>query len=129
MERHKPGKVAVIVALLAAITFGIGAMLLMNLATAPGSSPAGRPSGAAEWTAPPGGITREEAIEIATGPLTVPTATDLRTSATATFDVGRGRWVWDVSWMHYGGPTGSTGCEVIVDFFSGEVLGENCWVS
>jgi hypothetical protein len=117
--------VAAALALVAALAIG-AIVLVSSVAPASSLSPSATPSGT---TLPSGGISRDRAIEIASGTTAGQTPAGFRATATATFDDGYGRWVWQVTWTQYGGPTGGDGCEVAVDLMSGQVLHRSCWVS
>jgi hypothetical protein len=90
-------------------------------------APGGRP---AAQTQPPGGITAELAIDIASGQRGLRGADGFSASAVAMLDPASQRWVWHVTWRLAGGPTSSEGCDdVTVDYLTGEVLSRSCWVS
>jgi hypothetical protein len=130
--RRRPGRAGRAAAVAAALvaTLGIGALILVNAAGSPAPSSASASSETpSSVEPPPGGITPEMAIEIATGRSAWDRPSDFSVDASASFDEGRGRWVWGVSWERYGGPTGSEGCEVVIDYLSGELLHQQCWVS
>ena len=78
---------------------------------------------------PAGGITRERAIEIASGISAGQKPADFRASAEAKFDPAYARWTWHVSWGIYASPTGSNGCDMVVDLLTGEILHRQCWIS
>jgi len=125
------GRRRAIVAIALATMLGIGGLALIGSLAQ--TDRYGTPAG----TNPPaGGITSERAIEIASGTKSSQAPSDFRASAQAQFDWGyarwtRGfaRWTWHVSWGVYAGPTGSTGCDMVLDFFTGEILDRQCWIS
>jgi hypothetical protein len=84
---------------------------------------------------PAGGISRDEAIRIATNAVH-PTADQLaKSSASAHLDNRYGRWIWSVSFNRDSGGsmapsrTGGSGTFVDIDFFTGEVLASGDWIS
>jgi hypothetical protein len=93
----------------------------------PGSSAA--PSITPQPT-PAGGISRDEAIRIATN-AAHPTPDELaKVSASAYLDSRYGRWIWSVSFLdYYGGPLNAQGKSVDIDFYTGEVLASGEWIS
>jgi hypothetical protein len=98
----------------------------------PGSSAAPVPTPQAT---PAGGISRDEAIRIATN-AAHPTADEIaKASASAYLDSRYGRWIWSVSFNRGSGgsmapsSTGGSGTFVDIDFFSGEVLASGEWIS
>ena len=106
---------------------------------APGTTPTatGLPGSSARPPAAPrpsrrllGGISRDEAIRIATD-AAHPTADEIaRVSASAYLDSRYGRWIWSVSFLeNYGGPLNAQGIGVDIDFFTGEVLASGEWIS
>ncbi len=54
---------------------------------------------------------------------------DIQPSARLEFDRNQERWVWHVSWAFSAGPTSGEYCDILVDYFSGEVVGRNCMYS
>ena len=70
------------------------------------------------------GITRERAIEIATGVSAVNGS--ISPVAYSGFDTSRFRFVWRVSWAYSAGPTSGEYCDVMVDYFTGEILDRSC---
>jgi len=103
----------------------------------PGTTPSatGLPesSAAPTYTPPPtpvNGISREEAIRIATNAVHAPADQVASAGAGAELDSMYGRWVWHVSFtQYYGGPLNAQGTFVVVDFFTGEVLASGNWIS
>ena len=95
----------------------------------PGSS-ARPPAAPTPQPTPLGGISRDEAIRIATDAVH-PTADEIaRVSASAYLDSRYGRWIWSVSFLeYYGGPLDAQGIGVDIDFFTGEVLASGEWIS
>jgi hypothetical protein len=100
----------------------------------PGSSAAPVPAPTPQAT-PAGGISRDEAVRIATNAVH-PTADEIaKASASAYLDSGYGRWIWSVSFERDSGgsmapsSTGGSGTFVDIDFFSGEVLASGEWIS
>jgi hypothetical protein len=76
-------------------------------------------------TLPPGGISGDEAIRIATQALQVNPAVAATARAYATDDPHFGRWVWQVSFS-----TGDQqGRFADIDYFTGEVVGQGDWVA
>ena len=79
---------------------------------------------------PVAGISRDEAIRIATNAVHAPADQVASASAGAELDITYGRWVWHVSFLEYnGGPLNAQGTFVVVDFFTGEVLASGDWIS
>jgi hypothetical protein len=98
----------------------------------PGSSAAPAPT---RQATPAGGISRDEAIRIATNAVH-PTADELaKASAGVELDSRYGRWIWSVSFTQDSGgsmapsSTGGSGTFVDIDFFTGEVLASGDWIS
>ena len=93
----------------------------------PGSSAAPSPT---TQPTPVGGISRDEAIRIATNAVH-PTADEIaKVSASAYLDSRYGRWIWSVSFLeYYGGPLDAQGIGVDIDFYTGEVLASGDWIS
>ena len=93
----------------------------------PGATPAPTPTTA---PTPAGGISKDEAIRIATATIH-PTPDELaKVSASAYLDSQYGRWIWGVSFLdYYGGPLNAQGTFVDIDFFTGEVLASGNWIS
>jgi hypothetical protein len=112
------------------VALGIGAVALIRSGGSPPGSAApaqhGTPTGTER---PTGGITQEEAIVIASGIDSDQRPPDFRATAEAQYDDGYGRWTWHVSWGDYASPTGSSGCDMILDLMTGEILHRQCWVS
>ena len=81
-------------------------------------------------TPPPGGISRDEAIRIATNAVH-PTADQAAYSSAGAYEDPRyGRWVWSVSFSSEApSPTGGSGIRVSIDYFTGEVLDSGYWIS
>jgi hypothetical protein len=73
---------------------------------------------------PAGPITRQQAIEIATG-LSAFNG-QIVPSTTAGYDERFGRWVWHVSWAYSAGPTSGESCDVVVDYNTGRILDRAC---
>jgi hypothetical protein len=76
------------------------------------------------------GISRDEAIRIATNAVH-PTADQLaKATAGVELDSRYGRWIWSVSFLeNYSGPLAANGTFVYIDFFTGEVLASGEWIS
>ena len=93
----------------------------------PASSP--KPTPTPEPT-PAGGISKDEAINVATK-AAHPTAAELATvTASAERDNRYGRWIWSVSFViSYDGPVAMSGIVVDIDFLTGEVLATGNWIS
>lgn len=93
----------------------------------PGATPAPTPTTA---PTPAGGISRDEAIRIATNAVH-PTADEIaKASASAYLDSRYGRWIWSVSFLeNYSGPLAANGTSVDIDFYTGEVLASGEWIS
>jgi hypothetical protein len=93
----------------------------------PGATPAPTPTTA---PTPAGGISKDEAIRIATATIH-PTPDELASvSASAYLDSQYGRWIWGVSFLdYYGGPLNAQGMFVYIDFFTGQVLASGDWIS
>jgi len=93
----------------------------------PGSSSAPMPT---PQPTPAGGISRDEAVRIATNAVH-PTADELaHASAGVELDQLSGRWIWSVSFLeNYSGPLAANGTFVYIDFFTGDVLASGEWVS
>ena len=99
-------------------------------------SPSGSGSGEAQGSIPVGGIARCDAIRIAAGPASASKA-EIET-ARAMVQQGdpsvalagaKDRWLWIVEFSNNGGPTGSRYCRIELDFFTGEVVHEDCAIS
>ena len=81
-------------------------------------------------TPPPGGISRDEAIRIATNAVHPTADQSAYSSAGAYLDSRYGRWVWSVSFSSDApSPTGGSGMSVTIDYFTGEVLASGYWIS
>ena len=93
----------------------------------PGATPAPTPTTA---PTPAGGISKDEAIRIATATIH-PTPDELaKVSASAYLGSQYGRWIWGVSFLdYYGGPLNAQGKFVDLDFYTGEVLASGQWIS
>lgn len=88
----------------------------------PSPSPTAQPT-------PAGGISRDLAIQIARD-ASHPRSGKSTVSATVRFDDRLQRWIWSVNFVFgEASPTGGQGTYVSVDFFSGEVLGSQDWIS
>lgn len=88
----------------------------------PSPSPTAQPT-------PAGGISRDLAIQIARDAAN-PRSGKSTVIATAEFDDRLQRWIWSVNFVFgEASPTGGQGTVVSVDFFSGEVLGSQDWIS
>jgi hypothetical protein len=105
---------------------------------APGTTPTatglpGSSSAAPAYTPPAtplGGISRDEAIRIATNAVHAPADQVAKASANVEMDVRYGRWIWSVSFVRsYSGPLAAAGTSVDIDFYTGEVLGSGDWIS
>ena len=93
----------------------------------PGATPAPTPTPA---PSPAGGISRDEALRIATSAVGATPDQVARVSVSAYLDSRYGRWIWRVSFVdQYGGNLGSSGRFVDIDFFTGEVLGSGFVIS
>jgi hypothetical protein len=100
----------------------------------PGSSAAPVPAPTPQAT-PAGGISRDEAIRIATNAVH-PTADELaKATAGVELDSRYGRWIWTVSFNRDSGgsmapsSTGGSGTFVDIDFYTGAVLASGEWIS
>jgi hypothetical protein len=123
-----------VVALLAFSAFALAlAVIHPGVDTGPTSSAqatVAAPGGPGVATQPPGGITAEQAIDIATDQRGLRGRDGFSASAVSMLDPASQLWVWHVSWKFAGGPTSSEGCDdVTVDYLTGAVLSRTCWVS
>jgi hypothetical protein len=105
--------------------------------TSPGATPSvGRlPSGspaptASPATVPSDGISRVEAVRIASAVLHLTPAQAAKVAAGQIRDDQYDRWVWVVSiTLSYQGPLAAQGLAVTIDYFTGEVLDSHPWIS
>ena len=128
--RLRPTRLVAVVALAALIVLGVGTVVVFRPgATAPSAATASRTASQAPDSSaiPTGGVTRERAIEIALQGKG--RGENVVSSASAAFSHLYNRWLWSVTWSYVAGPTAGEGCRVVIDFFSGEILDQQCWVS
>ena len=79
---------------------------------------------------PAGGISRAEAIRVATNAVHVAPDVAAAPYAGASLDPRYGRWVWGVSFtIDYQGPLAADGVQVTLDYFTGEILDSSRWIS
>ena len=113
---------AVVVLAAAASAAGIGPW---RASVTPGPTPTLAPG-----ITPAGGVARDSAIEIAANAVKPNVGESTNTTAVATYHSSWPlRWCWVVTFTEYGGPTSSSGKEVVLDFYTGEVLSTKEWVS